>query len=128
MHKPAQIDIGGIRCRSVFPLFPYLCIKKAPFSSGLLKGSDLSHPFFHPDYTVDSGIAPDQLALVDYHHRSGIGCIGNLTLPQRKNIIFCFFILPFFCDQSIFIPKSGDRLRVCSDKMNLIMRIFRKIL
>lgn len=37
--------------------------------------------FFHPDYTVDSGIAPDQrFALVGFYHRSGLG-ISSLTLP-----------------------------------------------
>lgn len=37
--------------------------------------------FFHPDYTVDSGISPDQrFALVGYDHRSGLG-IASLTLP-----------------------------------------------
>ena len=36
--------------------------------------------FFHPDCTVGSGIAPDQLALVDFYHRSGIGFC--LTLPR----------------------------------------------
>lgn len=38
--------------------------------------------FFRPDFTVDSGISPDQrAALVDFDHRSGIGF--RLTLPQR---------------------------------------------
>ncbi len=55
--------------------------------------------FFHPDFTVDSGISPDQrYALVDFDHRSGIG--SRLTLPQRYNIYLNYILI--FYDYAIF--------------------------
>jgi hypothetical protein len=37
-----------------------------------MKNTASTATFFHPDFTVGTGITPVQLALADYHRRSGI--------------------------------------------------------
>ena len=63
--------------------------------------------FFHPDYTVGSGISPDQRKLVDFNHRWGLA-------PRLEDS--CYFVLllyaAFLSLSTVFLRQSGKNSKL----------------